>query len=213
MLGLLPLLDLPVHPDPRLRYSIASMVENVGIKLLHKLVPLNLAVCEENLRLLHRTFAKHNIPFWLEHGTSLGVLREGRLIPYDDDVDIGLWATYREAFLSRVLPELRTLGFRLAETKGNTFLVLLRKNEKVDVSTVPTDQPGAQCMAPGSDKGMVPCSEFDHWLRQCRPVTFLGRTFWVPPEDYMVYGYGKNWRTHDWRRDCRVKRGKTVCDR
>ena len=83
-------------------------------------------LCEENLRILHRVFAKHEVPFWLENCTSLGVVREGGIIPYD--------------------------------------------------------------------------------------VTFLGKTFWVPPDDYMVYGHCKNWRTHDWRRDCKKSlAGKTTC--
>lgn len=32
------------------------------------------------------------IPYWLCHGTLLGLIRDGRLIPWDHDIDIALWA-------------------------------------------------------------------------------------------------------------------------
>lgn len=215
MLGILPVLELPLVRDWRLRLSVAAMVENYVYKWLHEWgwVPLNIAVCEENLRVLHRVFAEHEVPFWLENGTSLGVVREGGIIPYDDDVDIGMWGKYRDTFLDHILPDLRKEGFYVGQVKGHTFFVLLRKGEKVDVSMIDTHSPGAMCDAPGSKKDMDTCAKQAYYMRRVRPVTFLGRTFWVPPDDYMVYGYGKNWRTHDWRRDCKKSlSGKTCVD-
>jgi phosphorylcholine metabolism protein LicD len=37
---------------------------------------------------------KHNIPFWLEAGTLLGIYRDGDLIPWDYDSDISIPAEY-----------------------------------------------------------------------------------------------------------------------
>jgi len=34
---------------------------------------------------------EHNIPFWLMAGTLLGAVRNGKMIPWDNDVDIGIW--------------------------------------------------------------------------------------------------------------------------
>ena len=31
------------------------------------------------------------VPFWLEYGTLLGLVREGSLISWDQDIDLGLW--------------------------------------------------------------------------------------------------------------------------
>ena len=36
--------------------------------------------------------AKNDIPYWVCHGTLLGLIRDKRLIPWDHDIDIGLWA-------------------------------------------------------------------------------------------------------------------------
>ena len=35
--------------------------------------------------------SKLNIPFWLSNGSLLGCIREGNLIPHDEDIDIGVW--------------------------------------------------------------------------------------------------------------------------
>ena len=34
---------------------------------------------------------KNNIQYWLCHGTLLGIVRDNELIPWDTDIDIGVW--------------------------------------------------------------------------------------------------------------------------
>jgi len=35
-------------------------------------------------------FEKHNIKYWVDDGTLLGIIRDGGLIPWDNDVDLGI---------------------------------------------------------------------------------------------------------------------------
>lgn len=42
----------------------------------------------ETIGLLNR----HDVPYWVCHGTLLGLIRDGRLIPWDHDIDIAVWA-------------------------------------------------------------------------------------------------------------------------
>ena len=42
----------------------------------------------ETINLLNR----HGVPYWVCHGTLLGLIRDGRLIPWDHDIDIAVWA-------------------------------------------------------------------------------------------------------------------------
>ena len=34
-----------------------------------------------------------SIPYWLEGGTLLGIIRENRLLPWDNDMDISMYKT------------------------------------------------------------------------------------------------------------------------
>jgi len=47
------------------------------------------------LKHLKRTFEKHNIEYWLDYGTLLGAVREGKFISWDKDIDISVW--YKDA--------------------------------------------------------------------------------------------------------------------
>lgn len=35
---------------------------------------------------------ENNINFWICHGTLLGIIREDRLLPWDHDIDFGIWS-------------------------------------------------------------------------------------------------------------------------
>ena len=45
----------------------------------------------DNLEKTIKIFEKHNIQYWCTSGTLLGVIREGKIIEYDDDIDLGLF--------------------------------------------------------------------------------------------------------------------------
>lgn len=52
---------------------------------------------------------ENNIPYWLEGGTLLGVIRENRLLPWDNDLDISL----KEEYYDKVLSIIKTLNYRV----------------------------------------------------------------------------------------------------
>jgi len=53
---------------------------------------------------------KHNIPYWLEGGTLLGVVRENRLLPWDNDVDISIYVDDLDKLMS-ILNKFRFRGY------------------------------------------------------------------------------------------------------
>ncbi|MCK5472414.1 MAG: LicD family protein, partial [Planctomycetes bacterium] len=45
----------------------------------------------ELLRGVKNVLDEHNIKFWLECGTLLGAIRDGAFIPWEKDIDFGVW--------------------------------------------------------------------------------------------------------------------------
>lgn len=43
------------------------------------------------LRQVKEVLGKHNIEFWLDCGTLLGAVREGKFLPWEYDIDLGAW--------------------------------------------------------------------------------------------------------------------------
>jgi phosphorylcholine metabolism protein LicD len=74
---------------------------------------------------------KHNIKYFLDGGTLLGLARSGGAIPYDDDIDISIF--YEDAQKIQSLEkELNQLGYNLI-LKYPDWYVISSKNIAMDV--------------------------------------------------------------------------------
>ena len=72
----------------------------------------NLEIAEKMLYDVTRIFEKHGIEYWLDFGTLLGIVREGRILPWDDDMDISIFEKDRQKVHDVVLPEIKNLNYR-----------------------------------------------------------------------------------------------------
>jgi len=68
----------------------------------------------ENLGIIKSILDKNGIAFWLDWGTLLGAIREGGIIPWDNDLDIGVFKKDLKKIIS-VMPEIKKAGFHLKE--------------------------------------------------------------------------------------------------
>lgn len=77
-------------------------------------------VAVENLREVKDVFDKVGITFWLDFGTLLGIIRDGKIIEWDVDVDIGTWYSNKDKIVS-AFPLFKEKGFRviLSERYGS----------------------------------------------------------------------------------------------
>ena len=74
----------------------------------------NLVQAENLLSEVTSIFESCNINYWLEGGTLLGLRREGRLLPWDNDLDISI---HKSEFnkLSLLQNTLKKKGFIIVE--------------------------------------------------------------------------------------------------
>lgn len=91
----------------------------------------------ECLKDMKAVLDRHQIIFWLEHGTLLGFVREGKIIEYDDDIDISTFSNSLIPKIEKVSKELYDLGYdvyisntKLTARKGKNHASLYLYNLK-----------------------------------------------------------------------------------
>ena len=70
----------------------------------------------KNLKDIKEIFDRTNIIYWLDWGTLLGAIRDGKIIKWDGDMDLGTLEENWEKIIS-TLPELRKKGFHVKIVK------------------------------------------------------------------------------------------------
>ncbi len=66
----------------------------------------------ESLILLKKRFEKYDLKFWLDFGTLLGAVRDGAIIPWDHDIDLGMIKNEEEfKTIIKACKELEKKGF------------------------------------------------------------------------------------------------------
>lgn len=73
---------------PDIHYQGYSLLRQIQLKIIRMLVVFDL-LCR-----------KHDIKYWLYSGTLLGAVRHGAIIPWDNDVDVGMLRADYERFLT-----------------------------------------------------------------------------------------------------------------
>ena len=51
----------------------------------------NISLDDKVFKEVCELLSKNNINYWICHGTLLGIIREGRLLPWDHDIDFAVW--------------------------------------------------------------------------------------------------------------------------
>ncbi len=177
------------------------------LKLTGKIAEIALKMLKESCKILE----KYEIKYILEGGTLLGIIRENRLLPWDNDLDLTVTDDYLDKLL-KARKELWLKGFRTriryykedigpfkkgqvkimkVQTrkffffKGFTLLDIFIKR-KVD---------GKYYWTVGG-KNMVLKSAPANFYEEFKKVYFKGHAYSIPRrvEDYLTYRYG------DWQK-------------
>jgi hypothetical protein len=90
----------------------------------------------------HELLDRHRIVHWLDYGSLLGAVRDGHLIPWDKDADIGILSTDVPGLLS-LAPEVERAGYRLDISCPSTLRINLSAINTQHVDLFPwTDTDG-----------------------------------------------------------------------
>ena len=169
-----------------LRPTFMRIVSQVRYRWLH--LPIRQEVAASHLRYLHHILGQCGIHFWLTEGTALGAIREGRVIPTDTDIDIGLQSDDRPT----LEPLLQRRGF-VVWRQASHMISIVKSQLCVDIMFA---RPGGHCID-------MPC---DQYLPLVRPdrlqrVRMYGLEFWAPPIAYLERVDGQDWRAprHQWK--------------
>ncbi|MES2575418.1 MAG: LicD family protein [Bacteroidota bacterium] len=83
----------------------------------------NMVIAERMLENIAKTFNSCGIEYWIEGGTLLGIRRENRLLPWDNDIDFSVKSTQINK-LDNLIIALKKSGYRVKTrhfSSTNTF--------------------------------------------------------------------------------------------
>jgi len=183
------------------------------------------------IRMMKKTTAileNSKIPYILEAGTLLGVIRENRLLPWDNDIDItitqgykhtllkNLWKLYLYGYTVRVKHYKRDLKYfkkgelRIVKIRHHNPLKLFKKDVILEIFV--KKKIGNEYYWTVGVKDPVLKSVPERFYDNHTKYMFEDKEFSVPVDyfGYLACHYGENWRTPvkewDYRTsDCSVK--------
>lgn len=174
----------------------------------------NLIEAECLLKDITTLFENQNIQYWLEGGTLLGIRRENRLLPWDNDLDISVHATQLNK-INSLIENLKTKGFRVrtrhfSETsnefkKGDLRMIKIRNKHFFGLIK------GKVCLDVfiKYSKGTSTFWEIDNktkgvplrYYQSFKTISFQDKEYPIPEDTdgYLTYRYGA-WQTpvKDW---------------
>ena len=163
-------------------------------KWLAAVEPMNTENTTKALKEVKKIMEDLGITFFLMSGTCLGVIRDNRLIPWDDDVDIGSVLDYHgcnEESLEEIVIAFRRKGFltKLIPSGQHFFLPLIKYSAKVALTVFRIIDGNIE----EYPSIFIPASMFT----ELKEINFLGENFYIPnpPEEYLRLKYGDQWRT------------------
>jgi len=171
----------------------------------------NLEVAEKMLRDVTGIFDFARLDYWLEGGTLLGIMREQRLLPWDNDMDISIF-DHSKRKLWIIIPLLIIRGYRLTFQnhqadmgpfkKGQLRILKIRnfsrgfKKGPVTLDIFFKRELEENCFWVVGIKNRILKSTPARFTTALRKVDFQGKDYLIPKDfdSYLSYRYA-DWKT------------------
>ncbi len=180
----------------------------------HKLVGEVLEVAQKMLVDTTKILEENNIKYVLEAGTLLGVVRENRLLPWDNDIDITVTEEYEKKVLAlkwkfflkgyRFRPKYYQIDagpfkkgtLRIIKISTRKFF-FFGKYKICDIfvkRTIETDHDNYYWSVGIKNAVLKSCPK--KYYDEVKEMEFNGKKYLVPKDEigYLEYHYGKDWR-------------------
>ena len=165
--------------------------------------PIDAAAAYETLREAKQIFERMNVVFFLRQGTCLGIVREGNLISWDDDLDLGSILGLHglsESSIEPVVTAFRDNGYFAEIDISDQYI-----NAAMIKSSVRIDWTCFRII--GGEVFHYPGLRFPLRLfTELKEIDFIDENFLLPnpPEEYLSIKYGPSWMTPkkgEWTKD------------
>ena len=187
-------LPLPWCRQSTLRYSLLDRARHVMYKHRHTRhhIPLDKDACHRNLRDFKSVMQQHGILFWISEGTALGAVRANDFIDHDDDVDVGVWSSFRKVFEQNAIPDLKKINFKVVKiSEKGTFVTISRAKESLDIDITGPHMTCAAAQTPHAQTDK--CDDIIPFLNDMSLVSLRGELYPCPGEAYLEFLYGPDW--------------------
>ncbi len=154
--------------------------------------PMEMSAAERVLKEAKAVLDEFAVVFFLRHGTCLGAVRDGTLIEWDDDLDIGSIIGLHgltEDSIEPVVAAFRERGFNAIVTEADLHI-------SVELSKLDTPLDWTCYRVVDDSIYQWPMVKIPVELHtDLKPIEFLGEEFNVPnpPEEYLRLKYGPEW--------------------
>jgi len=177
-----------------------------------KLTGKNLTIAERMLKDVTTILEKKNILYCLDGGTLLGIMRENRLLPWDNDLDVFVTEDEYKKVASLTW-KFRLYGYWVSVMKhkqdkppfkkGDPRIIKIRNRRYYSIAGpvrldifIKYRMGDDYCWSEGVGKESVNKSVPAHFYSKHIMTEFGGKKYWIPEayDEYLTYRY-KNWRT------------------
>jgi len=155
--------------------------------------PVDINTARKLIVEIKKIMDENNTPFFLRQGTVLGAIRDGDLIPWDDDIDLGsIYGLdgFGEQQIETMIPAMQKAGYLVRINPNDFFkcVVFIKGNMRIDWGCYWVIDDSV-LMYPAIPIPM-------RFFKSMEEIELLGQKYFVPspPEEYLDYKYGKDWR-------------------